>query len=146
MRDDAHPVDPEQRRTTVFGVIELPAEAAERRLQQQPTSARTQIMMDLPAKNHRQELDHALRELEDDVAGEAVADHDIGSSAKDVAALHVADEVEPRLLREQRVTRLSKFVPLRAFLADVQEADPRLLPAENVLGVDRAHDRELDHV
>ena len=79
----------------------------------------------------REGADHQRRdrlvELEHDVADEAVADDDVhrlvlGAASGEVAALDVADEVEPRGL-EELVRLLRDRVALLGLLADAQQTD-----------------------
>ena len=71
-------------------------------------------------------LDDPFADLQRDVAGEAVADDDVGFAGVDVAALDVADESHRRRL-EQLVRLARQLVALALFFADRQQPDARRL-------------------
>src|SRR3972149_4400261 len=90
-------------------------------------------------------LAQPLDKLDEDVAREAVADDDVGFARDKVVTLDVADEVEVAVL-EQLVGLLGNTVALALFRAVAEYGNGGLGYAEGGLGVDRAHDRELEEV
>ena len=94
------PADAEQRRAAVFRVVHAPAEAPERAPRQQRSDAHRDRARQLLAQQRLDHLDQALADLQRHVAGEPVADDDVGVAAVDVARLDVADEVERRGLQQ----------------------------------------------
>src|SRR3954469_15485673 len=136
MRDDAHSAHTEQRRTADLGVVE--------RLECAPELVVAHADgLEHPA-DHRRD---GLVELEDDVADEAVADHDIEGPAVagaggDIASFDVAEEVESRLLQET-MRLLGNGVSLFGLLSNREQSDGRVRALEDVLGVHDAESREL---
>ena len=90
-------------------------------------------------------FEEALQGLEDDVADKTVADHDVHAVVKEVVAFDVADEIEVDLLAEFAGFhgQLGAFVGLGAV---AQNADAGRLVAENLAGVNAAHDGEFEEV
>jgi hypothetical protein len=100
---------------------------------------------DLLPERVEQLLDRPLEQLERDVAGEPVANHDVGGEAQELPRLHVAGEVEPGLSQE-RVSLERELVALLVLLADREQAHLGVAAVEDLLGEDGAHVRELDEV
>jgi hypothetical protein len=68
------------------------------------------------------------------------------TTASQVATLDVAYEVEAAIFVEHLRGLLDRLVALALLLADREQRDPRLLDAENSLGIQRAHVGELVQV
>ena len=85
---------------------------------------------------------HAFVGLEEDIAGEAVADDDVGHTGRDVSGFGIADEVDMFILLEQRVRVLLQFRTLVRLDADVEKPDLRVVHAHDFVHVDRAHEGE----
>ena len=92
-----------------------------------------------------QKVVEAFHGLEGDIAGKAVGDNDVDSSAVEVAAFDIADVIE-RQLSENFVRDAGRLGPLGVFLTVAQDADARIPNAAHDTGVDLAHDGELDQV
>jgi hypothetical protein len=145
VRDDAHTLHAEQRRAAIPLVVEPGAGSVETGPEGQQRQRRDRSLLEVLAQRAEDEAGDALEELDDNVADEAIADDDVGPVSDHVVRLDVADEMQVR--GGQLGVRLAGLlVPLVDLLADVQQADPRVLHAEDVLGKDRAHGRELDEV
>src|SRR6266536_2049568 len=100
---------------------------------------------DIIAKGIQEIRDRPLEQLEDDIAGEAVGDDDVGGALEDVAALGVSSEVE--IARRQELVRLEReLVSLLGLLADREQPDLRIPDVEYLRGEDRTHVGELDEV
>ena len=96
-----------------------------------------------------QELYHALAALEHDVARESVRHDDVHVPAQCGGALDVADEVYAALVGDALERRPGLLLQLRALgllRAVIEQADPRVRAAEDVLGVEAAHEGELQQV
>ena len=63
-----------------------------------------------------------------------------------VPALDVADEIQAAIVVEHLRGQLNCQVALAPLLADRQQSDTRFLDAQDALGVDGAHVRELVQV
>src|SRR5919106_1607775 len=103
VRDDAHSVRAEQRRTPVFGVVDDLLEAQERRLEEQRTEPlrkprRVDGLLDHPHDPDR----GAFGGFEHDVAGKPVRHHHVHHPREDVLALDVADESKIARTQERR--------------------------------------------
>src|SRR5690606_151627 len=93
----------------------------------------------------QEEAGDRLVELEQDVPDESVRHQNIAGARDDVATLDVADEVE--VGRREKAMRLyRKLITLLRLLADVQQPDPRIRPAQHVMGVYGTQARELYQV
>ncbi len=101
---------------------------------------------DLGAQGFEQLADRPFEQLEREVAGEAVGDDDVGRAPQEVPALSVSLEVDARRVAEQLVGLDRHLVALLGLLADREQADGRVRAAEDLLGEDRAHRRELNEV
>ena len=95
MRDHREPAQPEQIRAAVRVGIEALPEPAGGRPDEEAADPAAAARGDLLAQGVEDGRDRSLRQLESDVAGEAVADDDVCGAAEEVAALRVAAEVEP---------------------------------------------------
>ena len=111
--DDRHAGDAEQRRAAVLGVVHAPAEMPERPPRQQRSDAHRERARQLLAQQLLDHFDQPFADLQRDIAGEPVADDDVGVAAVDVARLDVADERERRRL-EQPVRLARQLVALRS--------------------------------
>ena len=88
------------------------------------------------------QVGYAFRGFQRHVAHEAVGDDDIHVAAVEVAAFHIADKIQRKLL-QQRISFAGKFVALGFFFADGKQADARAAGAEHAAKIGFAHDREL---
>ncbi|HWB76842.1 MAG TPA: hypothetical protein VG755_17870 [Nannocystaceae bacterium] len=146
--DPRHAVDAEQRCGAVGVGVHDAAQACERGLEQQRAELAAQI------GDHRllePRADHAtggFGDLERDVAGEAVGDHDVEVAVEDAFTLGVAgvDEVGALAGREQLVRGAGEIGALAVLAAVAQQADLRALAAVLEAGIAGAHDRELHEV
>ena len=84
--------DAEQRRAAVLGVVDAAPEMPQRAARQQRADPHGDGARQLFAQQTLDHVDEPLADLQRDVAGEAVADDDVGLAAVDVARLDVADE------------------------------------------------------
>ncbi len=140
--DDADAAYAEQRRATVFGVVEAAAKIVEGAAGEQRADLRGDGAGERFAQYVADEAADAFAGLEGDVAHEAVADDDVGVAVEDVAAFDVADEIDGQSL-EQRQSFAGEVVALGFFFADGEQADARLVNLEHAAGVHFAHDGEL---
>ena len=101
------------------------------------SSSRKQILDD---------FDEPFADLQRDVAGEPVADDDVGRAAVDVARLDVADEGERATLSAAGAPRASARCPCVSSSPIDSSADAGRLDAERDARIDAAHDRELQQV
>src|SRR5918994_4421475 len=115
--DHREAAQPEQVGASVRVRIELAAQPARRRPDQQPAQLPTRRRGDLFAERVEHRVDRPLEELERDVAREAVADDDVGRPGKQVPALGVAGELE-LAGREERMCFERQLVSLLGLLAD----------------------------
>src|ERR1700674_3104821 len=83
---------------------------------QQPAEGRDGVALDRVSHALEDELGGTLGGLDEDVAAEAVGDHDIGLSLEDVLAFDVADEIDPFEAAEEWFTRLHQLVALADLL------------------------------
>ena len=89
--------------------------------------------------------DHALDELQQDVAHKAIADNHVRHPCEQVAGLDVADEVV-HVCHEQVVCPHGKLITFARFGADVQKPDARSGVIENMDGVGPGHQGKLYQV
>ena len=131
--DDAQPGDAEQRRAAVLRVVDALAEPPERAPRQQVADLARKRALQLLAEQRPRPSRPALRSLQHDVAGEAVADDHVGVAAVDLARLDVADEVQRRGL--EQLVRLARqlvalaSLPRRSTAARPAAARRRARPA-----------------
>src|SRR6266567_8007128 len=140
--DDAHATHTQQHRAAVFGVVEAPAELVEGL----PRKQRPHLGRDGAGERFPQHVAHktanALAGLECYVAHKTVADNHVGVAVEDVAAFHIADELDgERFEQLKRLTR--EVVALGLFFADGEQADARFLHLEHAAGVHLTHYGEL---
>src|SRR5437868_12032622 len=145
VRDDGQAAEAEQVRAAVRVGVEALPQPSGSGTDEEPADGAARIGGDLLAECVEQRGDRPLEELERDVPGEAVGDDDVGRAAEDVAALAVATEVE--VARGEELMRLEReLVALLRLLADGEQAHFQVGHAEDLLGEDGAHGRELDEV
>ena len=82
----------------------------------------------------KNEGDHSLGELQNDVADKPIADDDIGGAGRGIPSLHVADEVQAAR-GEQGVGFLDQPIALAGFLTIAEEAHARAMQAKHALHV-----------
>src|ERR1700731_2729145 len=92
--DYRHPVDPQQQGAAKLAPVGTTANRPQLRPQQEPAKRRQWIPFGGVAHALEQKLGRALGGLDQDIAAEAVRDHDVGLSFEDVLAFDVADEVD----------------------------------------------------
>src|SRR5439155_15729913 len=95
--DDGGPVNAEQRRAAHLGVVDAAPETLEGRHRQLRPDLRAGVPHELFLDHGADHLGQTLGDLQGDVPGEAVGDHDVTPAVVDVAAFHVAHEVQRRL-------------------------------------------------
>ena len=117
MPHDAQSRNAQQRRTAHLGVVHAALKPPERPARQQVPEARRERPLELLAQQRLDHLDEPLADLERNVAGEAVADDDVGQPGEQVARLDVADETRVGSL-QAAVGVAGQLVALRRFLAD----------------------------
>ncbi len=145
MGDETASRDSEKRHRTVFGIVRPALEAQERRAREPAAEPRTQRSPELFAHHGDDQLGHRFGGLQQDVAHESIADHDVRLAVEDVAPFDVADEIETgRLEGTKDLARQTGALGL--FLADRQEADPGRGDADDLLGIEVPHDGELAQV
>src|SRR5438132_5008380 len=115
MANDADAIDAEQRGAAECTVME--AAKQPRHSRESPVALRVQNPDDVLLHQAHHEVEDALAQLQDDVAGEAVGDDHVGGAAVDVAALDVTDEtVLERTGAEKFERLLNEIVTLTSFL------------------------------
>ena len=114
-------------------------------LEGQQRQRRHRALLEVGTQRAEDVAGQPLEELDHDVADESVADDHVGDMADHVVPLHVADEVQPRLL-DASVGLARQGVALLRLLADVEQADARARHLQDVLRVDGSHHRVMDQV
>ena len=94
MGDHGEPAQAEQVGAAVGVGVEAATHPAGGGADQQAADLSAAAGRDLFSQRFEDDCDRALEQLQDDVAGEAVADDDVGGTEQQVAALGVAAEVE----------------------------------------------------
>ena len=89
MADDAGAIDPQERRTAFFAVLESPTDILERSFGQSPFGIKP--TNDFGRYGLEEEVSHSLAHFEDHVADEALADDDIHSAGIEITAFDVPD-------------------------------------------------------
>ena len=83
--------------------------------------------------------------FEQDIAGEAIGHDHIGLAAEKLLAFHVADEIQPAGFQQGKAS-LTSSLPLPASSPLESRPTRGLLHAAHLLGIERAHDGELQQV
>src|SRR6266566_3161391 len=146
MRDYGQPAQPEQIRASIGIGIETLAEPARGRPDQQTAELGPSAGGDLVSQGTEDSGNRPFERLENDVAGEAVANDHVGGPFEQVAAFGVAPEVEVALLDQQAMRLERQLVSLLRLLADREQAHLRSEDAQDLLREDGAHVRELPQV
>src|ERR1700724_487601 len=144
VRDHRHPIDAQQARPAKLAPIGAPADGPQLGADQQPAEGRDGVALDRVSHALEDELGGTLGGLDEDVAAEAVRDHDIGLAFEDVLAFDVADEIDSFEAAEEWFTRLHQLVALAGLLAVAEQRHPWCVETQQLLGVDAAHQRVLD--
>ena len=87
----------------VLLAVHLVLEASHAALEQQVGDLAAEVCQEHLLEHPQQHLGHALGQLEDDIAGKAVADHHIHITVGHVTGLDVAHELDARCCLEQLV-------------------------------------------
>ena len=143
MRLDRDRAQADQVRAAVGLGVDLVAQRAELRPQQQAAELALPGRRGGLADLVEQPGAGALEQLEHDVAGEAVGDDDVDRAERDVAALDVAGEAQARVVGQQPVGVDHEAVALALLVAVREQADARLVDAEDAGREGGAHVREL---
>src|SRR5512137_1411977 len=96
LEDEA--TQPEQRRAVVTSWVDTGLEVPEHRQRNHGSELREETPREFLADELRQHRRQAFRSLEDRVADEAVAHHDVRRSLEDVVALDIAVKVQQTVL------------------------------------------------
>ena len=94
MRDEDQAAHAQEGRPSNPSVVEGLRRATQRRSQDHSGELVVEAAADGAADQVENEGDHALGELQNDVADKPIADDDIGSAGGRVPSLHVANEVQ----------------------------------------------------
>src|SRR6266571_248070 len=143
--DDRRRTHAQKRHASVLGVVDFLAKIAERRSRQDIAHFREERLGDLLFHEVQDRLRGALHRLQRHVADEAVADDDVRLAVEDVAALHVADEVQGGFL-EHPERLAGHLVSLGVLLPDAHQSDAGAADAQHLAAVEMAHDGELHQV
>src|SRR3984893_10145782 len=146
VRDHRHPVDAQEDSPAELAPIGAPPDGPQLGADQQPTEGRDRVALDRVSHALEDELGGTLGGLDQNVAAEAIRDHDIGLAFEDVLALDVADEIDPFERAEQWFARLHQLVALAGLLTVAEQRHPWRLETHQLLGVDAPHQRVLDEV
>lgn len=147
--DDAGAADAEEGGAAVFGVVEASFEVAEGLAGEEGADLGGDGGLEGLAEGVGDEAGEAFGGFEGNVADEAVADDDVSAAVEKVAAFNVAEEVAEMAAvegAEEGEGFAGKGVALAVFFADGEEAGAGVGDAEDALGVDLAHEGELDEV
>src|ERR1017187_507613 len=140
--DDARAAHAQQGRAAVLGIIQALLESGEGGLGDDVSDFAANAGFEGLAQELLDHVAQTLADFQGDVADEAVADHHIDVARIDVAAFHVADEVEVEVFEHGR-RGVGELVALVFLLADGEQADTRIGAVQDVARIDRGHDREL---
>ena len=94
----------------------------------------------------QQHAAHGFQELQQHVAGEAVAHHHVELAREDVAPFAVAGEGEALLCCQQGVGAQAELVALALLFADIHQADAGLGHLQDIAAVDVSKQRPLVQV
>ena len=94
------PFKPEQRRAAVDFRVHAALDGAESASASSAPSLRSGLAVSSRLEHCKHRLAQALAGLQNDVADEAIADHDIDAIVEQIVAFDVADEIQIELLAE----------------------------------------------
>src|ERR1700694_4323358 len=146
MGDHGDAVDAQENGPAELAPIGAAADRPELGTDQEPTKRRERVALDRVTHALEDELSGPFRRLDQDVAAEAVCDHDVGLSFEDVLAFDVADEIDPLSRAKQGFAGLNELVALAGLLAIAEQRHPWRLERHQLLGIDAPHQRVLDEV
>ena len=139
------PLKPSKRRAAEALGIHAAFDGAEGVLGQQGAELAAGIGGQLAFEQREHGQGQALAGLQDDVADEPVANDHIHAVPEQVMAFDVADEIQVQLLAELEGFQ-GQFIAFGVLGADAEDADAGILVAENLPGVDAAHDGVMRQV
>jgi hypothetical protein len=142
VRDDANALDAQQRSAAVFGIIHALLEFVEGGARQQGADLARDGGFQRLAQHLVHHFHQAFADLQRHVADEAVADDDVGVAGINIAAFHVADEMNGERF-EQRRGGARELVAFVLFFADGEQPHARPMGVKDDARVDVAHDGEL---
>ena len=143
MRLDDRTRHPKNRRAAGFLIIKGLFERAELAGNQKRAQLGLEIMHQDLFYRTADKLAHSFGQLEDNIAGKAVADRHVTASKRQVARLHIADKMNARQIFQQRQRRYLQLGALGLLRADVDEPNPGALGSDDLLIVGRTHHRKL---
>src|SRR5215467_2391840 len=142
--DDGNALDAEKGGTAELAPVHAGPDATDPAPDQQATGLAGQRSRNLLAQGPEDQVRRRLGHLDGNVAHKAVRDHDVRPTGQHLFRLDVAHEVDLPIAALEPGGRSSYLlVPLPLLLAVAQERDRRIGAAEDLLGVDRTHPREL---
>jgi len=109
MAYDTGTVNAEQRSSAVFVVVGPLLEVLYGRLEQEIADPSCRDLGNLPLEHLQDRLGETLTDLQSNVAGKAVTDHDIGLAGEYILSLNVADKVKGGLLDELNASLVSSL-------------------------------------
>ena len=98
MADDADAVDPQERRSAVFRVVEAPCSATEQGHHLGARRGQPRVRSHLALHQGHDKLSRAFAGLQHHVARESITDNDICRMVEDIPPFNVADEVGESVL------------------------------------------------
>src|SRR5947209_5693159 len=138
MGDEARPLHAQQRRTTIFGVVQALLEIGEctarKKISDLACNCRGQRFL----KRRTHEVYDTLGTLERNVSHKSIGNDHVNFPSVDIAAFDVSNEVQGELL-EKLIGFASEFVPLTFFFANGKYAHARMRRTEHAAEINVSH-------
>src|SRR5438445_2245072 len=145
MPDDGDAAHAQQRRSAIFGIINVAPKFLVSAPRKHVTHLRGDGALERFFKHRGDVLGHSLADFQGHIADKAVAHDDVHAAGKDVASFDIADEIE-RQLFEPVVGLFCELIALGFFLAYGEQSHLRPSRTEDGAVINLPHDGKLHQV
>ena len=144
--DDADAIDPEQQSSSVLGMVQSLLDALEIASQECRADLSSTSTGKLSPQDAEQHAAHRFEKLEQNIAGESVADDDIKLSGQHIPAFAVPGEMQTLFVTQEFKAAESQVISLALLLTDVEQADAGATNLQDITAVDVPKQCELMQV
>src|SRR5205823_8355509 len=143
--DNGHASYTQKRSAAVFGIVQTFLEVDKSPAGKQSADLRGDGGAQRFFQENANRFNQAFGNFQSDVADKSIADDDIDAAIVEVAAFHVANEVQRQFL-QQGIRMAGKFIALALLFANREQPDRGFFFAKNRAIVHLAHDRKLGDI
>ena len=146
MADHADAIDPQQQSAPMLGVVQPLLDPLEIAAQKGRAHLAPTPPWKFSPQDSKQHAAHGFQELEQNIAGEAVADNNVKLPGEHISAFAVPGEMQTLFVTQEFKAAESQVISLALLLTDVEQADAGATNLQDITAVDVPKQRELMQV